>query len=152
VPNFSFGWRLMFVIGGLIASIGVIARFQLPESPRWLALHGRVAEADAVVRRMEAGAAAKGIALPEPRHTAALGRTARVPVPGACSQTLWPAPRAARRHVVLLVHRQLRVSGRRRDAHCRTRFCRRQLDPVPGCRRPRLSGGRAGNVIYRRPH
>ena len=69
VPNFSFGWRLMFVIGGLIASIGVIARFQLPESPRWLALHGRVAEADAVVRRMEAGAAAKGIALPEPHLT-----------------------------------------------------------------------------------
>ncbi|MDE2461296.1 MAG: MFS transporter [Gammaproteobacteria bacterium] len=70
VPNFSFGWRLMFVIGGLIASIGVIARFQLPESPRWLALHGRVAKADAIVRRMEAGAAARGIALPEPRHTA----------------------------------------------------------------------------------
>ncbi|MDE2140770.1 MAG: MFS transporter, partial [Gammaproteobacteria bacterium] len=69
VPNFSYGWRLMFVIGGLIASIGVIARFQLPESPRWLALHGRVAEADAVVRRMEAGAAAKGIRLPEPRLT-----------------------------------------------------------------------------------
>lgn len=35
VPNFEFGWRLMFVIGGLIASVGLIARFQLPESPRW---------------------------------------------------------------------------------------------------------------------
>lgn len=68
VPNFTFGWRLMFVIGGLIASFGVIARFQLPESPRWLALHGRIAEADAVVRRMEAGAVARGITLPEPRH------------------------------------------------------------------------------------
>lgn len=67
VPNFSYGWRLMFVIGGLIATIGVLARFQLPESPRWLALHGRVEEADAVVRQMEAGAAAKGIELAEPR-------------------------------------------------------------------------------------
>lgn len=70
VPNFSFGWRLMFVIGGLIASIGVIARFQLPESPRWLALHGRVGEADTVVRRMEAAAAAQGIRLSEPQPTA----------------------------------------------------------------------------------
>lgn len=66
VPNFSWGWRAMFVIGGLIASIGVIARFQLPESPRWLALHGRIEEADAVVQRMERGALARGIVLPAP--------------------------------------------------------------------------------------
>ncbi len=70
VPNFSFGWRLMFVLGGLIATIGVIARFQLPESPRWLALHGRIEEADAVVRRMEAGAVARGIVLPPPQPAA----------------------------------------------------------------------------------
>ena len=57
-------------IGGLIATIGVLARFHLPESPRWLALHGRLAEADAVVRRMEQGAAARGIALPPPQPTA----------------------------------------------------------------------------------
>ncbi len=66
VPNFDFGWRLMFVLGGLIATIGVIARFKLPESPRWLALHGRLKEADAVVRQMEAGAAKRGIMLAEP--------------------------------------------------------------------------------------
>ena len=70
VPNFSFGWRLMFVLGGLIATIGVIARFQLPESPRWLALHGRIEEADAVVRRMEDGASARGIVLPPPQPAA----------------------------------------------------------------------------------
>ena len=70
VPNFSFGWRLMFVLGGLIATIGVIARFQLPESPRWLVLHGRVEEADAVVRRMEEGAIARGIVLPPPQLAA----------------------------------------------------------------------------------
>jgi len=79
VPNFSFGWRLMFVLGGLIATIGVFARFQLPESPRWLALHGRVAEADAVVRRMEAGAAARGIVLPEPRPANVSGETHAFP-------------------------------------------------------------------------
>lgn len=67
VPNFDYGWRLMFILGGLIATIGVVARFKLPESPRWLALHGRLEEADAVVRQMEAGAAKRGIDLPEPK-------------------------------------------------------------------------------------
>ncbi|HEU0197504.1 MAG TPA: MFS transporter, partial [Nevskiaceae bacterium] len=69
VPHYSYGWRLLFVLGGLIATVGVIARFRLPESPRWLALHGRLEEADAVVRRMEDGARRRGIALPEPRPT-----------------------------------------------------------------------------------
>lgn len=70
VPNFDYGWRLLFVVGGLIATIGVVARFKLPESPRWLALHGRVAEADRVVQQMEEGATRRGITLPEPNVTA----------------------------------------------------------------------------------
>jgi len=68
VPNYTFGWRLLFVIGGVIATIGFAARFELPESPRWLALHGREDEADAIVRRMEDAARAKGVDLPEPRN------------------------------------------------------------------------------------
>ncbi|MGN6204862.1 MFS transporter [Humibacter sp.] len=66
VPAFPFGWRLLFVVGGLIALIGLIARFQLPESPRWLALHGKPEEADAVVTRMEEIARSRGMTLPEP--------------------------------------------------------------------------------------
>lgn len=66
VPNYRYGWRWMFVLGGLIAAIGVLARFELPESPRWLALHGRLREADEVVQRMEAGAARRGIQLAPP--------------------------------------------------------------------------------------
>jgi len=70
VPHFEIGWRLLFVIGGVIATIGFVARFQLPESPRWLALHGRPDEADAIVTRMEAAAVAKGVELPEPHEEA----------------------------------------------------------------------------------
>ncbi len=43
VPNYSDGWRLLFVIGGVIATIGFAVRFEVRESPRWLALHGWVA-------------------------------------------------------------------------------------------------------------
>jgi len=66
VPHYEIGWRLLFVIGGVIAAIGFAARFELPESPRWLALHGRVGEADAIVSRMEQTARARGTDLPEP--------------------------------------------------------------------------------------
>jgi MFS transporter, putative metabolite:H+ symporter len=67
VPNLVIGWRLLFVIGGVIAVIALLARFQLPESPRWLALHGKYERAEEVVTRMEKFAEGKGVSLPEPR-------------------------------------------------------------------------------------
>ncbi|HEX9038326.1 MAG TPA: MFS transporter [Ktedonobacterales bacterium] len=53
------GWRIMYVIGAALALVGILLRFQLPESPRWLVSRGRVAEADVVVSRMEHMAASK---------------------------------------------------------------------------------------------
>ncbi len=36
------GWRIMYGIGAVLALVGVLLRFQLPESPRWLIARGRV--------------------------------------------------------------------------------------------------------------
>src|SRR5713101_8608201 len=47
------GWRIMYGIGALLAVIGILLRFQLPESPRWLISRGRVDEADRIVTGME---------------------------------------------------------------------------------------------------
>lgn len=66
VPTYVIGWRLLFVIGGVIAVIALAVRFRLPESPRWLVLHGRSEQADAIVSKMEKFVEAKGIKLPEP--------------------------------------------------------------------------------------
>ncbi len=66
VPNYVIGWRLLFVIGGVVAVIALAASFRLPESPRWLVLHGRTDKADKIVTRMERFASAKGVSLPEP--------------------------------------------------------------------------------------
>src|SRR6266480_739524 len=47
------GWRIMYGIGALLALVGILLRFQLPESPRWLISRGRVDEADKIVANME---------------------------------------------------------------------------------------------------
>jgi len=51
VPH--FGWQWMFVIGALPALVVLPLARLLPESPRWLANHGRAEEADMVLRRIE---------------------------------------------------------------------------------------------------
>ena len=49
----AYGWRAAFLVGALPALYVAYLRRALPESPRYLAEHGRIAEADAVVRRVE---------------------------------------------------------------------------------------------------
>ncbi len=54
LPQFAgSGWRWMYGIGALLALVGIVLRFRLPESPRWLITQGRVEEADEIVTDME---------------------------------------------------------------------------------------------------
>jgi MFS transporter, putative metabolite:H+ symporter len=56
-PPFTFlnleGWRWVLIVGSVGAALIWWIRLGLPESPRWLAQHGRLAEADAIVTRFE---------------------------------------------------------------------------------------------------
>ena len=60
----AFGWRPMFLLAGAGAFFVLWLRKAMPESPRWLEVQGRTAEADAILRGAEAEAAALGITLP----------------------------------------------------------------------------------------
>ena len=61
------GWRWVVLIGAFAAPVVVFLRRGLPESPRWLAKHGRLAEADRVLSAIEAKVEAEyGRPLPPP--------------------------------------------------------------------------------------
>jgi MFS family permease len=66
IPSLHNGWRWLFIIGGVIAVIALIARFELPESPRWLALHGHLDAAEEQIAEMEQRARQRGAELAEP--------------------------------------------------------------------------------------
>ena len=63
----EFGWRLAFGVGAALGAIVFLMRMWIPESPRWLVMHGRVEEAQSVMKGIEAdveGAAFELAAIP----------------------------------------------------------------------------------------
>jgi MFS family permease len=52
----NFSWRLAFGIGASIGMVMLFLRRHVPESPRWLLIHGREAEANRIVGEIEAQA------------------------------------------------------------------------------------------------
>jgi MFS family permease len=61
--NPEYGWRLAYFSGAVIGLPILLLRRAIPESPRWLMLHGRAAEAGEVVDGIEAGFTEAGTVL-----------------------------------------------------------------------------------------
>jgi len=58
------GWQSMFYLGAAPAILALFLTRLLPESPRWLASQGRLAEAEAIVSKIERRLEASGKILP----------------------------------------------------------------------------------------
>lgn len=66
VPH--LGWPYMFAIGALPGFLALVLRRLLPESPRWLAVRGRLAQAEAAMAQIESETRkATGEPLPAPK-------------------------------------------------------------------------------------
>lgn len=65
----NLGWRLSFVLGAVIGLAVLLVRRNVPESPRWLFIHGREDEAEKIVKDIEAKVTeSSGKELPEPEE------------------------------------------------------------------------------------
>jgi MFS family permease len=60
----EIGWRVAFLSGAVIGCVVVFMRLWIPESPRWLAIHGRGAEAAKNIEQIEQQFRDAGLPLP----------------------------------------------------------------------------------------
>jgi MFS family permease len=60
----SLGWRCAFGIGAILGLVVIFFRQWVPESPRWLMIHGRNDEAEEIVARFEAVAGTSRLTMP----------------------------------------------------------------------------------------
>ncbi|MDX6643201.1 MAG: hypothetical protein QOD76_1163 [Solirubrobacteraceae bacterium] len=76
----DLGWRLAFALGATLGLGIMLVRRHVPESPRWLFIHGREAEAERIVDRIEAEVRDElGHELPPPRDSLVVRQRESIP-------------------------------------------------------------------------
>ena len=130
----NIGWRLAFGVGALFGIFVLLVRRNIPESPRWLFIHGHNQEAERIVGEIETDVEREtGQPLPEPHGKAAENPSARDDFVSRNRPGRFHALSAARDPRVGVVHRT-GVSLQRRDVqsgHIAKRLLRNRRRKVP---------------------
>ncbi|HET8601342.1 MAG TPA: MFS transporter [Segeticoccus sp.] len=76
----DLGWRVAFALGAIIGLFVLLVRRHVPESPRWLFIHGRENEAERIVGGIEQDVEEEtGESLPEPEDSLTVRQRTAIP-------------------------------------------------------------------------
>jgi len=100
----DLGWRLAFGIGAVLGLSMILVRRHVPESPRWLYIHGRDEEAERVVAEIEAGVEREtGETLEEPDESITVHQRSAIPFREIAAVAFGRYPRRAALGLALFV-------------------------------------------------
>jgi MFS family permease len=108
----SVGWRFSFLLGALLGLCVLFVRRNVPESPRWLFIHGREEEAEAIVRDIERAVERESDEhLDEPDRTITVRQRERIPFREIAKTAFQRYPRRAVLGLALFIGQAFLYNG-----------------------------------------